>query len=796
MSARQLYTAGYRDLVSVVPPKGALAPTTGLKAESRGKVPGKRRLDGKWVGYPWLQQEAATESDVATWERWGANIGLRGDSFPGVDLDIDHPQLAQVVQKVAQEVLGPAPVRTSTGSRRLLCYRTASPLGRSRAQIVFAGQEHVVEILSKGRQYLVSGGHPSGADYGWDGSALWEWPPEELTEITQEKVEAFFARLAELLDGRAEVHASTVEATEAADVPQESLTAPSPEALRDLVADIPNHFPDRDSYIEFGCAIKAAGGDEALPVFQEWASRWEGGVNEPETVEADWSRMHPPFRVGWTYLVEHAEEHGYSSAQEEFEADPDAAPWDPPSPQVRLPSGVIQYTDTWVAERIAEAVRDRVRYVPLSGAWHVWNGHAWAKDPRNEAEYLVRRGLVALSQEVRKQAQVHPDEKERKRLHRMALDLQSRSALTKTIPELQAHPLITLTPDQFDADPWLLNTPGGVVDLRTGRLRPANPAELHSLSTAVTPSFDRKPARWLEYLEEATGGDGEFQRYLQKQIGYSLTGSTQEQTLCFIHGTGGTGKSVFVQTVGGLFGSYHQSSPADTFARSRGDRHPTDLAKLAGSRLVTAVETHEGRAWDTQRIKSITGGDVVSARFMRQDFFDFTPTFKILIVGNHEPQIDGVDEAMMRRLRVIPFNRKPQEIDRLLSDKLEVEWPAILAWAIEGCQLWLHEGLEPAEAVKVRTERYRQEEDPVGAFLEECCVFGPDHSIPRQDLYRVWAQWCHSQGEDAGTLKQMKRRFAHAEDAHNFHDAKLSEPDGSRPRGYVGIRVKDDTQWP
>lgn len=418
--------------------------------------------------------------------------------------------------------------------------------------------------------------------------------------------------------------------------------------------------------------------------------------------------------------------------------------------------------------------------------------HVWAQDRRNRAEHLIRRGLTRLSQEVLGRAQCHPNEKAAEKLYKTAHALQGRGALTKVIPELQAHPDITMTVDEFDTDDWKLNTPDGIVDLKTGKISEPDPDMLCSKATAVGPDFEYVPERWMMFLCEATGGDQDLIDYLQKLIGYALTGSTQEQILAFIHGPPLTGKSVFIDTIASLFGSYHENAPGDTFAKSRGDKHPTDLAKLAGSRLVTSVETEEGRAWDTQRVKMLTGGDQVSARFMAKDFFTYQPRYQIIIVGNNEPEIHGVDAAMMRRLHVIPFEYPPENMDRMLGEKLKAEYPAILAWAIEGTKCWLEEGLVPPAVVRARTEQYRREEDPVGQFIEDKCETGDKRfSVTRRQLYLAWQEWCHQQGETAGSHKQLKRRFKAKEAEFDFHDARVTGTD-KRSRGYLGLRLKQD----
>jgi putative DNA primase/helicase len=419
--------------------------------------------------------------------------------------------------------------------------------------------------------------------------------------------------------------------------------------------------------------------------------------------------------------------------------------------------------------------------------------HVWAKDRLNRAEHLVQQELIRLSEEVRRRAAACPDKTTRKQMYGFAANLLSRGAVTRTVAGLQAHPLLTVTVEAFDHDDFLLNTPTGVVDLRTGKLHEPDPHKLMSKTTAVGPA-DMEPTRWLQFLEETTGGDTALQQYLQKLVGYSLTGSTQEQVLTFIYGPPLTGKSVFLDVIGGLFGTYHEVAPADTFAHTNSDRHPADLAMLAGARLVTASETREGRSWDTERVKRVTGGDSVSARFMRQDFFTYVPRYQIVIVGNHAPEIKGVDDAIMRRIHIVPFEHSPAQIDRLLTEKLKEEWPGILTWAIAGCQLWLAEGLEPPDIVKARTAEYKREEDPISAFIEDCCEIGPDddaaYRVTRQDLYEAWRQWCHQQGEEPGSLKQLKRRLDAKRKLYGYADRRVRDGDGQK-QGYHGIRLLD-----
>jgi putative DNA primase/helicase len=223
-------------------------------------------------------------------------------------------------------------------------------------------------------------------------------------------------------------------------------------------------------------------------------------------------------------------------------------------------------------------------------------------------------------------------------------------------------------------------------DLRTGVGRPPNPLDYITKKTAcaAAPAGTPHPL-WSAFLERATAGNSELQNFLQRYIGYCCTGFTHEHVFVFAYGTGANGKGTFINTVTGVFGDYATVADMNTFLVTRNERHPTDLAKLCGARLVVAQETQKGRIWDETKIKSLTGGDKITARFMRGDFFDFTPSFKLFIVGNHKPRLSTVDEAIRRRMLIVPFTVEipPEQRDPKLPEKLKSEWPAILRWCIE-----------------------------------------------------------------------------------------------------------------
>lgn len=317
----------------------------------------------------------------------------------------------------------------------------------------------------------------------------------------------------------------------------------------------------------------------------------------------------------------------------------------------------------------------------------------------------------------------------------------------------------------FDADPDLLGVPGGMVDLTTGRLLAPNPAAMITRSAAVRPTPAAECPLWLRFLAEATGGDEALIRFLQVWMGYCLTGHTTEHALVFVFGPGGNGKSVFLNVLTGILGDYAVTAAMDTFTASRWDKHPTDLAMLQGARLVTASETEEGRAWAEARIKEITGGDAITARFMRADFFTYRPQFKLTIVGNHKPVLNNVDDALRRRFNIVPFERKPDRPDRELEAKLKAEWPAILAWMIGGCLDWRAQGLVRSQSVTAATATYFSDQDLFGQWLEDECDAEPgnDHKWEKSGaLFTSWSAYAKGAGEQPGTQKAFAERAKRA----------------------------------
>jgi putative DNA primase/helicase len=266
--------------------------------------------------------------------------------------------------------------------------------------------------------------------------------------------------------------------------------------------------------------------------------------------------------------------------------------------------------------------------------------------------------------------------------------------------------------------------------------------------------------------------------------GYCLTGSTHEHALFFCYGTGANGKTTLVNAITNCVGDYHRTAPIETFTQSHNDRHPTELAALRGARLVTAIETEEGRRWAESKIKALTGGNTIAARFMRQDFFEYVPQFKLLIAGNHKPGLRSVDEAIRRRFNLLPFTVTipPAERDETLPEKLKAELPGILAWMIGGCTEWREHGLDPPTVVSAATTAYLEAEDAINAWLEDCCDRNPQAWHKSAELFASWSSWATRSGEFIGSLKRFVQQLE--------EKGVVPQRDRSEGRGFRGLRIK------
>jgi putative DNA primase/helicase len=438
-----------------------------------------------------------------------------------------------------------------------------------------------------------------------------------------------------------------------------------------------------------------------------------------------------------------AERAKYRDGAGSWEHGPDLMLADAPPPE---------FSDEALALEFARRYADDIRYVHAWGKWFLWTGEFWRPDDTLQAFDFARALCRSASARVENSRE------------KFAASIASAKTVAAVTTLGRTDRRLAATTDQWDADQWLLNTPGGTIDLHTGAMHPHRRKDYCTKITAAAP-LGECPL-WLCFLDRVMGGDADLIAYLQRVVGYSLTGITRDHALFFGHGTGANGKGVFIGTVAGMLGNYAVTAPMETFIASQAERHPTDLAGLRGARLVTAQETEPGRRWAESKIKMLTGGDRISARFMRQDFFEFTPQFKLLIAGNHKPGLRGVDEAIRRRLHLIPFSvtvPAPQR-DPDLPEKLKLERPGVLRWAIQGCLEWQRNGLAPPEAVRVATDAYFAAEDAIRRWIDERCISDGACTERSTDLFTDWKAWAEARGEFVGSQK----RFAQALEDRGF----------------------------
>lgn len=414
-------------------------------------------------------------------------------------------------------------------------------------------------------------------------------------------------------------------------------------------------------------------------------------------------------------------------------------------------------TDAGQGEAIAAIYGDRLRYDHTRQRWLVWDGVRWQPDIDGKREILAldvaRRRLAEAASE--------DDKEKRNRLAKWAIASENRQRIDSALHLARTQPPISTTHDQLDRDPWMLACANGVVDLRTGELRPGRQEDLITLSTGVTYTPGATCDRWLRFLNEVFRGDADLIAFIKRAIGYTLTGHTSEQCLFLCHGTGANGKTVFLSTLRMVMGEYGINTRFDTFIEERNGSIPNDVAALRGARLVTASEVSEGKRLNEGRIKSLTGQDPITARFLHGEFFTFQPTFKLWLAANHKPIIRGTEEAIWRRVRLIPFTAyfPPGQADPNLTDELAKETPGILAWAVQGCLEWQRQGLGMASAVKEATAQYRAESDILAAFLDERTEQGDGLKVRASELYAAYKEWCESNGEHPMTGTAFGRRM-------------------------------------
>jgi putative DNA primase/helicase len=400
--------------------------------------------------------------------------------------------------------------------------------------------------------------------------------------------------------------------------------------------------------------------------------------------------------------------------------------------------------DLTLAATFARIEHGELRYCPQWRKWLAWDGTRWAVDDAHEVERRVKRMMRAYLALV---ANIE-DSKERDEAYGRVTRYTQRKKLDDVLAVARSEALFIVTPDLLDADPWLLNVENGTINLRTGKKRRHDPRDLITKLSPVELDPKATAPRWARFLREVTKGDPELQAFLQRAVGYTLTGDTSEECLFFPFGPGKNGKTTFIETVRRLLGEddgYAQQIPFTVLlSDERGNNaHDAHRARMYRARLVTAMEATKGRAFNAAIINQLTSNDRQVARRLYEMPFEFTPTHKLWVAANHKPPVREQTEGFWRRMRLVPFTftvpraRRDKRLDR----KLRAELPGILNWAIAGCLAWQRHGLPEPQRVARATTAYRQENDPLREFIEQECRLGDGHWTATQALYERFKLW-------------------------------------------------------
>jgi putative DNA primase/helicase len=403
-------------------------------------------------------------------------------------------------------------------------------------------------------------------------------------------------------------------------------------------------------------------------------------------------------------------------------------------------------TDLGNAERLIDRHGADVRYSAPLG-WLVYDGTRWQRDEAGRIFTLAKKTV----RDTLREACDTEDYKQRESLGKHSLKSESAASLANMVQLAQTEEGVPIRVDDLDSDPWLLTVTNGTLDFRTGELRGHCRDDLITKSSPVAYDPDATCPHWMTFLRRIMGDDESLVAYVQRAIGYSLTGDTSERAMFVLHGGGGSGKSTLLSVVSEIAGDFATRTPTETLMVKHGDGIPNDVAKLRGARFVFASEAEEDKRLAEARIKDLTGGDRISVRFMRGEWFEFEPTFKLWLATNHRPTIRGTDQAIWDRLRLIPFNVRIPESERRprheMLAELRAEYPGILAWAVRGCLDWQREGLGTPQAVTEATRQYRDDMDSLGIWIAEECIESPIVGEQSAALYKEFVQWCQNGGE-------------------------------------------------
>ncbi len=447
-----------------------------------------------------------------------------------------------------------------------------------------------------------------------------------------------------------------------------------------------------------------------------------------------------------------------------------------PQPEIRQPK--FNLTEMGNSERLVYQNHQDIRYCHVWKSWMIWDGLRWVQDKSDRIKMIAKEVVRSIYFEAGQAS----DSTERQEISKHARKSESSHNINAMITLAESE--VPVRAEELDQDPWLFNCQNGTLNLKTGIL---SPHQRENYITKLSPVIYDKMAPhqlWDAFLNRVFDGNQDLIAFMQRAIGYSLTGLADEQCLFILQGSGANGKTTFLQTISDIMADYAMQTPTETLLVKAKGAISNDVARLKGARFVIATEAEAEQRLAENLIKQMTGGDTISARFLHQEFFDFKPTHKMFLGTNHKPIIHGTDLGIWRRIKLVPFEitiseteRDPKMLEKLLQEK-----EGILAWAVEGCLCWQREGLGTPAVVKQATAGYREEMDVILQFISDTCKIGDHLQVTSQELYHALEEWCSSNGEQQITRRRFTKRLKEM----NFETLQIG-PD--RKRGFKGLTL-------
>jgi putative DNA primase/helicase len=451
------------------------------------------------------------------------------------------------------------------------------------------------------------------------------------------------------------------------------------------------------------------------------------------------------------------------------------------------------WTDAGNSERLIREHGENVRYIEAwDGSWIAWKGTRWEVDKGYlyRMMELVARKMYDEADALKvREAHAEEDEGYKKAAKAFARRSESAAGIEATLKLARYRAGVALAHTKLDGNPMILPVRNGTIELTTGSIRNSKREDYATLNIPIKYDPTAKCPTWDRFLRRAMNSAEEMVEFLQRCVGYSFTGSVGEHVLFFNHGPKGmNGKSTFLAIIRELVGGYGAAAPRKLLFQGIGDRHPTELTTLFGKRLVTCSEVPADQVFDEALVKDLTGADRISAHRMREDFWEFDPTHKLWLAGNHKPIILGTDGGIWRRIIFIPWEVTipDEERDLDLLKKLRAELPGILAWGVRGCLAWQKRRLDPPATVSKATMKYRQESDMLGEFFNLYCTLGPKERITRKALRGVYETFC----EEIGAKTLGAQRFNNRLREEGVTEGTVRDPKDGPVHGWHGIGLK------